>query len=325
MNLNLYDKDLNRISAIGVNFVSCLWSEGYNVAQDFILELRATPEYKEKVKPDCYIGRRDRKTLMIIKSVQSTDNKIIASGKQAIRVLGDVAFVGTIPKNSKIDTAVINAYNNSNKFHNLEFKTTDLGVKYDSQISHKSFQELCQTMCQASDVGFRVIRENSGLLAEFYQPKLEATTKLAEKFGNVKLDNLIMSTENYKNYAIVLGEGEDENRVRFDVDMTGGEDRRELIVDARDIQLEENETATSYESRLRARGIEALLLQQKTWECAFTPLTEDFGKKYDLGDMVMVVLSEYGVKLEARVTRFTQKEQLNQIETTLEVGNITVR
>ena len=325
MNLNLYDKDLNRISAIGVNFVSCLWSEGYNVAQDFTIELRAVPEYKEKIKPDCYVGRTDRKTLMVIKSVQSVDNRIIASGKQATRVLDDVAFIGTIPENSVIDTSVKNAYNNSSGFYNLTFSETDLGVRYDSQISNKSFLELCETMCQASDLGFRVIRDNGGLLAEFYKPTLATNTKLAEKFGNVRLDSLILSTENEKNYAIVLGGGEEENRVRVDVDMTGGEDRREVIVDARDLQQEENETIASYQARLKARGIETLLSYQKTWECSFFPLAEKFGKTYDLGDVVLVILSDYGIKLEARITRFTQKEQLNQTETTLEVGSITIR
>ena len=325
MNLNLYDKDLNRISAIGVNFVSCLWSEGYNVAQDFTLELRAVPEYKEKVKPDCYVGRTDRKTLMVIKSVQSVDNRIIAAGKQATRVLDDVAFIGTIPENSVIDTFVKSAYNSSSKFYNLEFADTNLGVRYDSQISHKSFLGLCETMCQESDLGFRVIRDNGGLLAEFYRPELSTNTKLAEKFGNVRIESLILSTENEKNYAIVLGGGEEENRVRVDVDMTGGEDRREVIVDARDLQQEENETIASYQARLKARGIETLLSCQKTWECSFFPLAEEFGKKYDLGDVVLVILSDYGIKLEARITRFTQKEQLNQTETTLEVGSITIR
>ena len=48
-----------------------MWSEGYNTTQPFTLELLATAEYKQKVKPDCYVGRDDRKTLMVIKTVVS--------------------------------------------------------------------------------------------------------------------------------------------------------------------------------------------------------------------------------------------------------------
>lgn len=325
MNLNLYDQDLKRISIIGNNFVSCFWAEGYNTTEDFTLEVQATKEYKLKLKPDCYVGRSDRKALMVIKNIQTDGSKIIATGKQATRVLDDVAFVGTLPEGSVIDTSVKSAYNVSSKFHNLEFATTNLGVKYDQQISHKSFLELCTVMCQSKDVGLRVIKQNEGLLAEFYKPDLNVNTKLSENFGNVKVKNIILSTENYRNYAIVLGEGEEENRIRIDVDLTNGEKRREIIVDARNIQREDGETASQYNKRLYARGVEALMEQQKTWECAVLPYVKEFGSKYDLGDMVEIVLNEYGIKIQARISRFTQKEQQNQIETIVEIGNITIR
>ena len=325
MNLNLYNEDMQRISIIGTNFVSCLWAEGYNTMEDFTLEVQATKEYKSKLKPDCYVGRDDRKTLMVIKSIETVDNTIIATGKQATRVLDDVAFVGTLPEGSIIDTSVKNAYNGSSKFHKLEFKTTNLGIKYDQQISHKSFLELCTVMCQSEDVGLKVIRQNGGLVAEFYKPEINSNIKLSENFGNVKVNNIILSTENYRNYAIVLGEGEEENRTRVDVDLTNGEKRREIIVDARDIQLEERETTTQYKKRLYARGVESLLEQQKTWECAILPLAKEFGSKYDLGDMVDIVLNEYNIKMQARISRFTQNQQRNQIETIVEIGNITIR
>lgn len=325
MNLNLYNEDMQRISIIGTNFVSCLWAEGYNTTEDFTLEVQATKEYKSKLKPDCYVGRDDRKTLMVIKSIQTVDNTIIATGKQATRVLDDVAFVGTLPEGSIIDTSVKNAYNNSNKFHNLEFASTNLGVKYDQQISHKSFLELCTVMCQSEDVGLRVIRQNGGLVAEFYKPESNSNIKLSESFGNVKVNDIILSTENYRNYAIVLGEGEDKNRTRVNVDLTNGETRREIIVDARDIQKEEGETTTQYNKRLYARGVESLLEQQKTWECAILPLAKEFGSKYDLGDIVSIVLNEYDIKMQARIPRFTQKQQRNQLETIVEIGNITIR
>lgn len=60
LSLNLYDRDMNRISIIGGRFVSCMWSEGYNTVQPFTMELMATDEYKKKVKEDCYVGRDDR-------------------------------------------------------------------------------------------------------------------------------------------------------------------------------------------------------------------------------------------------------------------------
>ena len=325
MNLNLYDENLNRVAIIGGQYISCLWSEGYNTIENFTVELNATDEYKKKIRTNCYIGRDDRKTLMVIKSVQIADGKIVASGKQAGRVLDDVSFIGTIEAGDMIDTSIKNAYNKSNKYKKLEFAQTNLQIPYKHQISNKSFLELCLVMCQSEDVGFKVIRENGVLLTTFYQPEYNPNIVLSEKFGNLSVDSVSMSTENLKNYAIVLGEGEGENRTKVFVDATNGDDRLDLIVDAKDIQKEENETDESYKSRLVSRGIESLLEKRQTFSCAFTPYAKDFGVKYDLGDILTVYLTDYGITLQARVSRFTQKSQKNKTETAIEVGQITIK
>ena len=325
MNLNLYDKDLNRIAIIGSQYVSCLWSEGYNTVENFTLELNATDDYKKKVQDDFYVGRDDRPTLMVIKTVRIAGGKIVASGKQSTRVLDDVSFVGTIESGSEIDTSIKNAYNGSNKYHNVEFADTNLQIKYDHQISNKSFLELCETMCQSKDVGLRAVRSGGVVSVEFYQPEEKENLVFREEFGNLTIDSLSTSTENYKNYAIVLGEGEGESGIRVDVDLTNGSERREMIVKAVGLNLEDGETEESYRSRLEAVGTEKLLGKTKTMSCAFTPYANDFGKKYDLGDLLTVLMPDYGITLKARVSKFTQKSQNNKTTTSIEVGEITIK
>lgn len=324
MNLNLYDHDLNRIATIGNRFVSCLWSEGYNTTQDFCLELVETEEYKRKVRTDYYVGRTDRRTLMVIKSVEVRGGHIIATGKEAKRVLDDVSFIGTIPSGSPVDTAVKNAYNNSNQYHRLAIADSDLGIAYNHQISHKSILELCEKMGQDTDVGFRSVHYDDQIYVEFYQPALNPNLILSREFGNLSNVEFSTSVENYKNYAIVLGEGEGTDRVRVDVDRTDGAERRDLIVDAKDLWLRDGETEDEYNARLNARGVEKLLERTQTLNTAFLPYAGDFGKRYDLGDILTVRLPDYGMTLQARVSRFTQKTQGNSTETTIEVGKITV-
>lgn len=325
MKINLYDENLHRIAIIDERFVSCLWSEGYNTTENFVLELQETEEYKKKVKPDCYVGRNDRKTLMVVKTVEIANNKIIASGKQATQVLDDVAFIGTINEGSKIDSSIEKAYNNSSKFKNVEIVSSGLSDTYTHQISHKSFLKLCETMCQNEDVGFRSVRNNGVVNVEFYKPEQKPNLVFSQKFGNLSIDSIKLSTSTFKNYAIVLGEGEGKNRFRVDVDQTNGNERRELIVDAKDIQKEENETIESYNARLKARGAEKLLECQKIIDFAFKPFAKDFGVEYDLGDILTVLLPEYGIKLQSRVVRFTQKVQNNQTMTTIDVGNLIIK
>lgn len=324
MNLNLYDQDLNRIAIIGSRFVSCLWAEGYNTVQPFSLEIQETDEYRRKVRPDCYVGRDDRKTLMVIKTVQIKDGKITASGAQAQRVLKDVNFIGSIPKDSVICQAVKSAYDAGSKYRAVEFPSGTLPDTYGSQISNKSIAELCETMCQSADVGFRAVRGDHQILIEFYRPEENPNLVYSEKYGNLIIKSVTLSTANEKNYAVVLGAGEEESRVRVDVDMAGENDRREMIVDARDLQPEEDETDEAYRERLRARGMEKLLEKQRTWECAFSPIAKDFGTRFDLGDILTIPLPDYGLRLQARVAKITQKSQNNKTTTTIEVGEITV-
>lgn len=324
MKLNLYDRSLKRIAVIESRYVSCMWSEGYNSTQPFTMELQASDEYKQKVQPDCYVGRDDRKTMMVIKTVKVKDGRIVASGKQASRCLDDVAFEGTIPAGRLLGDSIKGAYDSSHGYEGFEVAASDLPVVYDHQISNKSIMNLLETMCQDTDTGFRVVRASRRLRVEFYRPEQNLKLKLAQSYGNMRVDEVTLSTENKKNYAIVLGEGEGDARSRVYVDLSSGEQRRSMFVDARDILREEGESDDSYNARLYARGVEQLLTKQGTWECALTPLAAEFGNRYDLGDIVTVLLPDYGMKIQSRIQRFTQQSQNNKIDTIVEVGNITI-
>lgn len=324
MKIKIYDKDLNPILFIDEQFVSCLWSEGYNTIGSFCMELIDTAEYRKKIREDFYAGRTDRDTLMVIKTVEFRNGRIIASGKQATAVLDDVAMIGTIQAGANIDTSVKNAYNGSTKFRGLNFAETDMGIKSTHQISNTSFWDVCSTLCADTDLGIRVKRSGTELLAEFYKPEENPNLVFSKQYGNLSEPKITLSTEGSKNYAIVFGQGEGANRTYTTVDMTDGQDRRELVVDAKDLQMDDGETTGNYLKRLESRGIEKLLEHQNVFSCSFVPSGKDFGVRYDLGDVLTVNLGEYGLKLKARVSKFTQKSQKNKTETTVEVGKITI-
>lgn len=325
MKISIYDQELKRIAIIDEGFVSCLWSEDYNSTGNFTLELQETEEYRKKIRPDVYVGRSDRKTLMVVKTVKASNGKVVASGKQAVYNLDDVAFVGTIKENSQIDKSIQEEYNKSNKSPSIEFRTGAISDRYRHQISNKSFLELCQTMCQSEDVGFRSVRGDGVINIEFYKPEKNPNLVFSKSFGNLFVGAVNSSTNSYKNYAIVLGNGEGDQRTRIDIDLTGGEDRRELIVDAKDVQPEEGETESSYIERLTARGYEKLLECVKIFNVAFEPLADDFGKRFDLGDILTLIIPEYNGKVEARVVQFTQKQQNNKTTTSIGVGTMIVK
>ena len=324
MRLNLYDADLNRIAIIGGNFVSCLWQEKYNEKGSFSLELQATDEYKQKVRQDCYVGRDDRKTLMVIKTVNIENGIVKASGFTALRVLEDVAFIGTINANTTVTNGLKTAYNSSSKYPNVVIANSNLIDVYPHQISNKSMYELAEKMCGETDVGIKAVKNGKQINIELYKPVENPNIRFSRNFGNLKDEKLTLSSQQYKNYAVVLGQGEAENRVRVDVDLSNGETKKEMIVDAKDLQQASGETLAHYKERLTARGMEKLMENVKTWNVSFTPLAADFGSKYDLGDIASVYLSAYKLSIKARITAFTQKEQNNKTTTTVTVGSLTI-
>ena len=325
MKLNIYDKDLNRICIIGDNYKSCLWNEGYNSVEPFTLELNSIDEYRQKIKEDFYVGRSDRTTLMVIKDIVFNKDTIVVSGKQATRVLDDVAFIGTIAEGGRIDESIKSAYNSSNKYYNLFIDDHALDETYGHQISNKSMLELCQTMCEDKDIGFKVVKRDKKCVLQLYKPVKKENLVFSEKFRNLTLKEIAISIDLEKNYAIVLGQGEGVNRTRVDVDISGGLQRKELIVDSRNSQKDEGESQSDYEERLRVEGLETLLATSSKRAYSFFPNVGDFGVKYDLGDILEIRLPEFNSILTARVVRFSEKSQGNISEISVEVGKILVK
>lgn len=323
MKINIYDKDLNRVDIVESRFVSCLWAEGYNTTEAFSLELQESESHKRNVRPGYFVGRTDRKALMVITTVEAKDGKIVATGKTADRLLQDVSFIGKIEAGANIDTAVINAYNNSSKCVDLDFEETNLGVAYDETIENMSILEMAQTMAQSKDVGFRVTKNANSLLAGFYQPTSENPYRLAKGFGNVDVQSIVLSIENLKNYAIVLGRDANDKTVRVDVDESNGMDRKEIIVDSGETP-KDGESTNQFKERLKSIGHETLNEHRKTWSANFSPIETEFGKKYDLGDFVLLTLPDYDLRFMARVTRFQEIEQNNSSKVTISVGEITI-
>lgn len=325
MRLNIYDKDLNRICIVGDNYISCLWNEGYNSVEPFTLELNSIDEYRQKIKEDFYVGRSDRPTLMVIKDIVFNKDTIVVSGKQATRVLDDVAFIGTIAEGGRIDESIKSAYNSSNKYYNLFIDDPALDETYDHQISNKSMLELCQTMCEDKDIGFKVVKRDKECVLQLYKPVKKENLVFSEKFRNLTLREIAISNDLEKNCAIVLGQGEGVNRTRVDVDISGGFQRKEIIVDSRNLQKDEAESQNDYEERLRVEGLETLLATSSKRSYSFFPNAGDFGVKYDLGDILEIRLPEFNSILTARVVRFSEKSQDNISEISVEVGKILVK
>lgn len=146
--------------------------------------------------------------------------------------------------------------------------------------------------------------------------------------GNVSRIELTSGTSNYKNVAIVAGEGEGAARKVRTVSLGSfqGEQRRELFVDARDLQSEVSEavftgqqddkgnpifeyrsktyTEAEYNALLDARGLEKLAehLKDFSLSCDIEQTNLIYREDYFLGDRMPVKLPQYGITASAIVS-----------------------
>lgn len=126
-----------------------------------------------------------------------------------------------------------------------------------------------------------------------------------KNYENIQNDSYSSDNSQFKNFAFVAGQGIGEKRFIVEVDRVApGEDRRELYVDARDLQQGEKMSDEQYRQALYQRGLE------KLEDCKKVELTEFeidpeanliYGKDYDLGDIVMYKSDELDLYIENRI------------------------
>ena len=150
-------------------------------------------------------------------------------------------------------------------------------------------------------------------------------------FENVLEDEYSLDETKYRNYAYVMGEVEEEtgtdsegntikSKRRVDVIVNRikeGEERKELYVDARDIQSEKTDDEgnstkipeTEYKEMLKERGIEKLNECNKVETSNFNinPISNlEYQKDFDLGDKVIYKNDELGFNIENRIVGVTE-------------------
>ena len=127
----------------------------------------------------------------------------------------------------------------------------------------------------------------------------------SQEWDNLKSFSYECSDKDYRNYAVVAGQGEGSTRQFVTVDHSDGDRRREIFVDARDVQQEENESAQDYAARLALRGEEKLAqyeIVQKSDAEIDTESSLRYREDFDLGDVCTVKDDRHGIICQKRIT-----------------------
>lgn len=318
--VSVYNTGLERQGIIS-SFISLVWEEGYNTEGEFQLEVALCDDYRELLQLEWYCGLTGHDTLMIIKSVQIEDDTIVANGYPATHIFEDRVST-TVVSDESAEAAMRSLVEEMEPYPCVELgEEAGLDAVYEPETSDGTLLEYFEEIAQECGIGFRLRhdKDNHKLLFEVYEGEENENAKFSTLYGNMGDISYSLSTVDYKNVAVVAGQGEGDDRVTVYAGDTDAEgvDRRELYVDARSEQQEDDETDEEYEESLIATGEEKLAEQVKVESVEFTIADEEVG----LGDTVYCYIPEIGINAKVQVAAIEEVAQDNVVERTITLGD----
>lgn len=141
----------------------------------------------------------------------------------------------------------------------------------------------------------------------------------SDGFGNLNEITASRDTSNYRNYAVVTGEDQNEQPKVAYADLSDGGYKRWLYVEATDVWDPEEQTEAEYTESLRQQGLDALLDYAIVTNVDIQAASSGFEylRDWDLGDLVDVVVEDIGLTIQARIV--TVREVFKEGNHTVEI------
>ncbi len=211
-------------------------------------------------------------------------------------------------------------------------KRKGLGRIRTMQITGDNLLDKIYELCKEDELSISIWYDfdNNKMVFEVWQgldrrdtQNINSWAIFSRNFENITEDEYSNNETKYCNFAYVMGEVEEQvgvnedgtnkttkRRVEVMVDrIRAGEERKELYVDARDLQKDEDTTEEEYLETLKERGISKLNENNKV-EIAYFNVDSLANLKYksdfDLGDKTIYKNDELGFNIEKRIIGITE-------------------
>ena len=211
-----------------------------------------------------------------------------------------------------------------------------------TETTWSTLREDFEDFCQATGLGWREVVSNGQLnTLDIYQGSVKKAARFSDDLGNIISQEYTRNLEEYANYLYVLGEDEGASRKQIILDKHAeGEPIIEKYIDARDLQstykddsgTEKTYSDSEYQALLKARGeskYAEMLSSAYKFECELNEgnRVAVLGRDYDLGDIVPIISTRFGVQNYARITglKFVEEENIEtqvSLELTIETQEV---
>lgn len=345
MELYILNKSFQPVAVID-QYSSLIWTKRYWDCGDFELYIPADSKLLEYLHTGYYVHRMDCDCTMIIEHIEiNTDaengNYFIISGRSAesilsYRIVANSGNFGTDNPSFMCDQLI-----------EIEAKSNDRGINIIKDIYYLSdtsdfidyiiwntfkYENLLTavlSLCKQYGFSFKfLLTDDNGFDIQFYKGKDRALLQtenspviFSSKYYNLINSQYVLDVAEDKTMALVAGEGEGDARAVLWTtkaqDVPKQLDRREMFVDARDLQSKKDDgttmTEAEYAELLRSRGKEKLFETQTIEGLSGevdTTLQFVYRRDWDLGDVVSIE-NEYGLAATARILEVVEVDDEN--------------
>lgn len=344
MQLHIFSLDFEFLGIVEeINDIE--WIRDYYRGGDFTLNAKVNEMNISLLKKDRIIIKdRDFTEPMIIEYRQLEENDdgdedLMVTGQSlATRILNSRISLGRQIERGTADKVMENlllTQSNYSPDTNRHFPNlvVDRFVKpeFTEQIEHntmyKTLYEDFEEICMANQCGYKVSYryESKQFYFKVYKGlDVSDSVLFSIDFDNLKDQTYIDSNDNYKNVAIVAGQGEELDRdlvIVNDKDYAGF-DRREVYIDARDIEQDTKKVTDSEGLEidipikngenavklLTTRGQEKLaeLVPVNSFDAKLVENNYKYKEDFDLGYLVTVRNKNWDVEFKQRITRIVE-------------------
>lgn len=344
MEIYVLDTDLSILDVMD-SFESSIWTIQYFSQNDFELIVPATSYYIKLLQKDRMLCRgKDREdekynNVMVIENINITTDwengdKLKITGKGLKSIVGrrivwkQTNLTGSVETGIRqvITENMINPADTARKIEGFLLED-EIGITdtFDVQLSGENIAEWIETTCQTYGIGWDVYINNKKYIFKMYKgtdrsygQKDVLPVVFSDDFDNLLSSSYSYEKAEYKNAALVGGEGEGISQRTTTIGDAAGLQRYEMYIDGSSVSSNgEIITEEQYYKLLQNYGKEQLSAVAYTEK--FEGNVEPSGnyvlnKDYFLGDIVQV-RNEYGISATPRIIEIIESEDENGAST----------
>ena len=336
MQLAFMDASFNIIRYI--KFINLQWIRRYYEPGEFNVQIPAS-EYDADAT---YLFTTDRRELGLIQKRQYADGYdgevIQLSGYFYEYKLNDKIVYPRFNDTGNIETlarSIVSTYKDDIPLLQLGAANNPLlGESTTKEETGHGLATVLYELLQTQELSFRCDYDyqNNTMSFVVWQGKdrtqdqdVNSFVTFSEGFRNMQNEEVIIDASNYKNYAVVVGNGkyEDGNQIEVDVDLSAGGYKKKLYVDQTGQTYDSTrQTLADYKAMLAQAGLEELNKYTDITNVTFDTIDRGltYLEDYDLGDKCDVILDSVQQSFTVRIIEIQEVFKESKHAVTLVFG-----